>query len=192
MNILILNGSPRRNGVLAQLLGEIAKNIPSQNSVEIINVYDLAVKPCIACMACRTKGVCSLPNDDAQLIADKINACDVLIVGTPTHWGNASSALLTLFGRLVYVMATDNDSLIPKGLQKGKKAILVATCTTPYPFNILYKQSRGAIKAMREILRWSGFKIIGTLEKGGTRKHPELTNGEKRKCARLAKNLLYK
>ena len=29
-------------------------------------------------------------------------------------------------------------------------------------------QSRGAIKAMREILKWSGFKVVSAIELGGT------------------------
>lgn len=186
MNILILNGSPRRNGTIAKILNEIATNISSENTVEIVNVYDLSVKPCVACMTCRTKGICVLPNDDAHIIADKIKRCDALIIGSPCHWGNASSGLLTIFGRLVYVMMSDNDGFIPKGLQKGKRAVVVAACTTPYPFNILYRQSRGAINALREILKWSGFKIVGTMEKGNTRKHPDLSDGEKKKCRRLA------
>lgn len=31
------------------------------------------------------------------------------------------------------------------------------------------------MKAFREILKWSGFKIVKTIERGGTKKHPELT-----------------
>ena len=78
----------------------------------------------------------------------------------------------------------------PEPLMKGKKCILVSTCTTPWPWNILFKQSRGAIRAMREIARYAGFKIVKTIERGGTAMHPELTEKDKQKC-RKAIELLY-
>lgn len=67
-------------------------------------------------------------------------------------------------------------SSLPRLLHKGKRAVIVSTCITIFPFNILFGQSRGAVKAVREILKWSGFQVTGTLEKGGTRKYPELTD----------------
>ena len=48
--------------------------------------------------------------------------------------------------------------------------------------NILFKQSRGAIRAMREIARYAGFKIVSTIERSGTAMHPELTEKDKQKC----------
>jgi hypothetical protein len=55
---------------------------------------------------------------------------------------------------------------------------------------ILFKQSRGAIRAMREIAHYAGFKIVSTIERGGTAMHPELTKKGKQKC-RKAVNKLY-
>ena len=53
--------------------------------------------------------------------------------------------------------------------------------------NILFKQSRGAIRAMREICHYSGFKIIATIERGGTVMHPELSEKDKQKCVKAMK-----
>ena len=72
---------------------------------------------------------------------------------------------------------------------KGKKCILVSTSTTPWPWNILFKQSRGAIHAMREIARYAGFKIVKTIERGGTAMHPELTEKNKQKCRKAIEKL---
>jgi hypothetical protein len=43
---------------------------------------------------------------------------------------------------------------------------------------------------MREIARYTGFKIVKTIERGGTAKHPELTEKDKQKCHK-AIELLY-
>jgi multimeric flavodoxin WrbA len=55
--------------------------------------------------------------------------------------------------------------------------------------NILFKQSRGAIRAMREIARYAGFKIVKTIERGGTAMHPELTEKDKQKCRKAFERL---
>ena len=55
--------------------------------------------------------------------------------------------------------------------------------------NILFKQSRGAIRAMREIARYAGFKIVNTIERGGTAMHPELTDKDKQKCRKAIRKI---
>ena len=60
---------------------------------------------------------------------------------------------------------------------------------TPWPWNILFKQSRGAIRAMREIARYAGFKIVKTIERGGTAMHSELTDKDKQRCREAIERL---
>jgi len=35
---------------------------------------------------------------------------------------------------------------------------------------------------MRDIARYAGFKIVSTIERGGTAMHPELTDKDKQRC----------
>lgn len=155
-----------------------------------IRVSDLQVRPCIGCMKCRESLKCCLPSDDAQRVFQFLQEADALIVGAPCYWGNLPGVLKVLFDRMVYGMMGENSLGLPLPLHKGKKAIIVSTCTTPYPFNIFYNQTRGVVKALKEILKWSGFKIVKAIEKGGTRKHPELTEKEIACCRRAVHKLL--
>ena len=189
MKVVVLNASPRQNGLVSQMLNIIIEHLPKECEVSFVTTNSLSLRPCIGCMKCRTTLNCCLPEDDAQRILKEIKEADALVVGSPCYWGNMNGYLKVLFDRIVYGMMGESPSGIPIPLHKGKQAIIVTTCTTPFPFNILFKQSRGAVKALREILKWSGFKIVGTIEKGGTRKHPELTESEKKKCIRLAGKL---
>ena len=109
----------------------------------------------------------------------------VLAVGSPCYWGNLPGELKLLFDRIVYGMMGESPKGIPLPLHKGKKAIIVSTCTTPYPFNILFNQTRGTVKALKEILKWSGFKIVATVERGGTKKSP-LQEKDFRLCRKIA------
>lgn len=191
MKILILNSSPRRHGNISKML-ELMQQEAEAGGAETISmrVADLQVRPCIGCMKCRETLKCCLPEDDAQRVLQSIKEADALIIGAPCYWGNMPGELKVLFDRMVYGMMGENSLGLPRALHKGKKAIIVSTCTTPYPFNILYNQTRGVVKALKEILKWSGFKIVKAIEKGGTGKYPGLTEKELSVCRKAVRKLL--
>ena len=190
MNILIINGSPRKKGLIAQMLDIMREDAEQRgDKVQTVFTNDLSIKPCIGCMACRTKGKCSIAEDDSQRVLKMIQEADVVIMGAPCYWGNIPGQMKVLFDRIVYGMMRDTPRF-PEPLMKGKRCILLSTCTTPWPWNILFKQSRGAIRAMREICHYAGFKIVATIERGGTAMHPQLSEKDKQKCVMAARKLL--
>lgn len=190
MNALIIYASPRKNGLTSRMLDVIRSEIENAgNTVQTITANDLNIRPCLGCKACRTKGACILPEDDAQRVLKMIQDADAIIIGTPCYWGNIPGQLKLLFDRIVYGMMRDTPRF-PEPLMKGKKSLLVSACTTPWPFNILFNQSHGAIRALREICTYSGIKIVATIERGNTEKHPDLTEKDKKKCIHAAKKLL--
>ncbi|TCO74932.1 flavodoxin family protein [Marinisporobacter balticus] len=167
--ILVLNGSPRRDGIVYTLLKEIIKCAEENNEIEWIDIYNLQMEPCIGCMKCRTDDTCVLPKDDAHIVGEKIKKADVLIVGTPTYWGNMSAQLKVLFERNVPVFMGEKASGIPLAKQKGKRAVIVVSCTTPWPFNFIAAESRGAVSAVKEVLHYGGYKVTGKIVKPGTK-----------------------
>ena len=154
MNILIINGSPRKKGLISQMLGIMQEEAEKRgDTVEMVYTNDLTVKPCTGCMACRTKGKCVLAEDDSQRVLKMMQQADAIIMGAPCYWGNIPGQMKLMFDRH------------------------------------LFKQSRGAIRAMREIARYAGFKIVKTIERGGTAMHPELTEKDKQKCRKAFERL---
>ena len=189
MNILIINGSPRKKGLISQMLGIMQEEAEKRgDTVETVYTNDLSIKPCTGCMACRTKGKCALAEDDSQRVLQMMQQADAIIMGAPCYWGNIPGQMKLMFDRQVYGMMRDTPRF-PEPLMKGKKCILISTCTTPWPWNILFKQSRGAIRAMREIARYAGFKIVSTIERGGTAMHPELTDKDEQRCRKAIERL---
>jgi putative NADPH-quinone reductase len=190
MKILVLNGSPRQSGTVASLLKTVTEPLSAKHEVEWINVCKLNIKYCTACMVCRDKGTCILPQDDAHIVGKKIQDADALVIGTPTHWGNMCAPLKLLFDRNVPVFMGESPSGMPVPRQKGKRAVIVTACTTPWPFNFIFSESRGAIRAVREVLHYGGYKIMGTMIKPGTKKSKEITSFLTAKARRLAKRLI--
>ena len=60
MNILIINGSPRKKGLISQMLSIMQEEAETQgDTVEMVYTNDLTVKPCAGCMACREGEMCA-------------------------------------------------------------------------------------------------------------------------------------
>ena len=190
MKILILNSSPRRHGNVSKMR-EVMRREAEEKGAEVIYVYvpELNVRPCIGCMKCRSALRCCLPEDGAQRVLQAVKEVDALIIGAPCYWGNLPGELKVLFDRMVYGLMGENAWGMPLPLHKGKKAVVVSASTTPFPFNILYNQTRGVVKALKEILKWSGFKLVKAIEKGGTGKRPDLSEKEIAACRKAVRRL---
>ncbi len=188
--ILILNASPRRHGNISQMV-EVMADECRQAGVEVqtVAVQRLDIRPCLGCMKCRAAHKCVLPEDDAQRVLKLIQQADALVVAAPCYWGNIPGTLKLLFDRIVYGMMDESEKGWPLPLHKGKRCVLVSTSTTPWPFNRIMHQSSGAIRAMKEVCRYSGLKTVATVEKGGTRHDTTLSEKDERRCRKAVRKL---
>ncbi len=189
-NILIINGSPKKNGIIYQMLIAAKEDLVAAGShVVFLNTIELDVAPCKGCMSCRNTGDCILPNDGAQKLLYNIRECNAILIGVPCYWGNIPGQVKMLFDRIVYGLIDKNSRGLPKPLHKGKKIAVISTCTTGWPWNILFRQSSGAVRAIREIFRWSGFRFVASYQRGNTRRH-SITERDLTNSKRLAQRLL--
>ena len=162
MSVLILNASPHPRGPTAVILHAIESGARDNKDVEWVDVNHLNMVPCIGCLRCRPDGECALPEDDAQRIGRCIQEAESLVVGTPTYWGNMTGPLKLLFDRNVPVFESI-DTGPRKPQQKGKTAIIVTSCDSPWPSSLLSSQGGGAIRAVRTVLSSAGYRIVGTI-----------------------------
>lgn len=191
MKILIINASPRSKGLISRMLGIMAEEARSAGAeVEQVTVHRLLIHPCIGCMNCRRDNACRLPEDDAQRTLTKIREADALIVGSPCYWGNMNGYLKVLFDRMVYGLIGEGGNGLPIPKHRRKTAAIVTTCSTRWPFNIWFGQSAGTVRALKQILKYSGFRIRGVIQKGGTRTAPELTERERETCRNIVRKII--
>lgn len=139
-------------------------------------------------MACRSKLSCPIPDDMAH-IAEAIRRADRIVIGAPCYWANMPGLLKSMFDRLVYLFIADGKRGLPVALLKGKRAIVITTCTTPMPFARLFGQSSGTVKAIYRILFMGGIRTLSAVPVGGTRKH-DITERHLRRVDRAMKRLL--
>lgn len=187
---LVINASPRGKGHISQLLEMAKEDLRAKGfSVTEFVVATSVYRHCTGCMACRTRRECVLPADDAQRFVGLMRDSDILVIGTPCYWGNMPGQLKGLFDRMVYAMMDDNTSLWPRPLMKGKRVAVIATSTTPWPWNRLFGQTSGAVCAIKEIMKYSGIRLVGTLQKGNTHRRHGITPADTRKLHRLMARL---
>lgn len=186
--LLVLNGSPRKDGTVATLLKAVVEGLPSGWQRNWVDASRLQMAPCSGCMECRRRGECVLPEDDAHRVGRQMLKADGLLVGTPTHWGNMSAPLKLLLDRNVpRLMAESEGKLLPWPRQKGKPAALVCACAAPWPISWVLPEGRGALRAVRHVLGHGGYRIVGSVVKSGTKGRPEIEPSVLEKARRLGR-----
>jgi multimeric flavodoxin WrbA len=162
MHVLIINASPRRKGVTTVLLSEVEAAVGSAHEIETVRIQDLDIRPCIGCLKCRPDKACILPRDDAHVLAEKVRWADFIVIGCPDYWGNMPGSLKLFFDRNVPLFEYCEARAIryvPRPQLRGKRAALVVTSGSPFPYNLLRSQSRGTIGSLRTILKAGGVRI---------------------------------
>ncbi|MBQ2563337.1 MAG: flavodoxin family protein [Muribaculaceae bacterium] len=106
--VLLINGSPRKQGNTFIALSEVAKTLNEQGiETEIEWVGTKPVRGCIACNTCKQagNGKCVFDDDICNKIIEKINNSDALVVGAPVYYGVPPGQTLALIQRAFYAGA---------------------------------------------------------------------------------------
>lgn len=100
MKILVLNGSPRKNGNTARLIEAFGQGAKKQNELEVLNVCDMNIMPCTGCNYClnNEKHTC-IQADDMNVVYEKLKTAEVLIAASPVYFYSVSAQLKALIDR---------------------------------------------------------------------------------------------
>ena len=101
MKILVLNGSPRRNGNTASLVAAFCEGAESQgNTIEVLNLGNMKINGCLACEFCHGKGngKC-VQADDMQAVYPKLAAADMVVFASPVYYWSFSGQMQSCITR---------------------------------------------------------------------------------------------
>ena len=103
MKILLVNGSPNKNGCTYTALSEVALTL-EQNGVgtEIFHIGHKPVRGCIACAKCQELKKCVFDDDICNELAAKIAESDGLVIGSPVYYSGPNGALCALLDRVFF------------------------------------------------------------------------------------------
>lgn len=104
MNIIILQGSPNRDGSTALMADEFARGARSAgHAVERVDVAALDIAPCTGCVACGYGARSCVQEDDMGPLIEKILAADVLVLATPLYYYGMTAQLKAVIDRFCSV-----------------------------------------------------------------------------------------
>ena len=102
MKVLLINGSPHKDGCTFTALNEVAKTL-EKNGIETEILY-LGVKPiagCIACGKCSQLGKCFIDDKVNEILA-RSDEFDGLVIGSPVYYAGPSGQIRAFLDRLFY------------------------------------------------------------------------------------------
>ena len=99
MRILLLSGSPRRQGNTVRILAQLAQKLEAQgHQVTPLSLADYTLKGCNGCSVCQGKleEPGCVQTDDIAALLRQVLAADAVVYGTPLY-GHSFSGQMKLF-----------------------------------------------------------------------------------------------
>ncbi|MCD7900444.1 MAG: flavodoxin family protein [Bacteroides sp.] len=120
MKVLLISGSPRKEGNTYIALTEVATTLENNGiKTEIISIGNKAVQGCIACNKCYELGRCVFKDELYNSVRERLKDADGIIIGSPVYYAGPNGSLCALLDRLFYSSSE---------LLRYKPAASVAVC----------------------------------------------------------------
>lgn len=140
MNVLVLNGSPKRRSNTMRLTKSFLQGLngDGEHQVETIDIIKKQIKPCVGCFGCwnNPNGRC-VQTDDQNEILDKFVAADIVIFSFPLYCYGMPSHLKAVVDRTIPLMKKsmkeEKGSVVHDMLVdiSGKHYVVISGCGFP-------------------------------------------------------------
>ncbi len=143
MNIVILMGSPNKNGSTAILADSFARGAAEAgHDCEIIDVCRADVHPCTGCVRCGYEGPCA-QKDGAEYIRGKLLSADMAVFATPLYYYGMTAQLKAVVDRF----CSYNSSLNSRHLRSA--LLTVAWNADDWTFDALTAHYKALVRYIR-------------------------------------------
>ena len=116
-------GSPKESGNTATIVKEIVGVFESHNIVtKTISLGAVDIKFCVGCKNCYQTGKC-IHNDDVNEIVEYIFDSDIVLIASPSYWGDVTAQMKQFIDRCTPYCDT-NESRLP--IPNGKHGVAIA------------------------------------------------------------------
>jgi multimeric flavodoxin WrbA len=159
--IVILSGSPRKNGNTERLASAFADGAAAADkTVRSFRVAGLKIGGCRGCEHCFAhKGVC-IQTDDMPPLLDELRKADALVLASPVYYFSVTAQLKLVIDRFF--------ALIQEGMA-GKRAALLLTCG-----DTTEAAAASAISMFRQISAYQKWEEAGIIVAPGLHKPGEI------------------
>lgn len=152
MKILVLNGSPHKEGNTAALVGAFQKGAQAAgHEVVVCPVGTMNIKGCLGCEYCHTKGEgACIQKDDMQKVYPELNSADMVVIASPVHYFGFTGQMACTISRFYAGMKP----------AKATKFALIASSASPGSQTVMENQ-------YKMIAQLSGVEDAGILYAAG-------------------------
>ena len=151
--ILILNGSPRKQGKTTSLVNAFIQGAESAgNEVRDRYLTGMDIHGCLACEACSRNGGTCVQKDDMEQIYEDYLWADVIVFASPMYWGYVSGQLKTAVDRLYAIQNRIGYSDMSK---QFKETVFIMTARGGY-----YKTALTFYSIFTDIMGWKSWGTI--------------------------------
>ena len=103
MKVLLVNGSPNKDGCTYTALCEVASAIEKGGvGTELLQIGLEPVRGCADCGGCRKAGKCVIESDICNELIAKFLEADGVVVGSPVYFSGPNGALCALLDRVFF------------------------------------------------------------------------------------------
>lgn len=116
MKVVAFNGSPRKEGNTAKLIGHVFSELEKEGiETEMVQLGGKSIHGCIACMKCfeNKDKKCVIEKDIVNDCIAKMAEADGIILATPTYFADLTPEIKALIDRAGMV-AIANDALLKR------------------------------------------------------------------------------
>ena len=119
MKVLLINGSPNKNGCTFTALNEVAQTLQQHGiETELLYLGNQPVAGCIACMKCFETGRC-FRDDAVREIQSRLAEFDAIVLGSPVYYSQPTGQITSFCQRLFFCK---------EGEMAGKLGASVVSC----------------------------------------------------------------
>jgi multimeric flavodoxin WrbA len=123
MKVLLINGSPRKNGSTAASLAIVEKILHESGiETEWFQLGNDKVHGCASCDSCQSTSRCVFTDDKCNELIEQCLSADGIIIGSPVYFAGPNGALCALLDRVFYAASNYGHRFA------GKLGAAVATC----------------------------------------------------------------
>jgi multimeric flavodoxin WrbA len=123
MKVVGFNGSPRKDGNTAALIGRVFQELRKEGiQTELVHIYPKDIHGCIACFKCieNKDKRCAVKDDSANVYIEKMINADGILLGSPVYFIDATPEMKALIDRAGFVSRANG------GLYKNRVGGVVA------------------------------------------------------------------
>lgn len=112
--VIAINGSPRKAGSTATLLGEVLSGASEAGAeTEMVHLYDLNFRGCLSCFACKRRdghyfGRCAV-GDELGPVLERMTVAQAVVFGSPIYLSDVTGELRSCLERFVFPNISYDD-----------------------------------------------------------------------------------